>query len=249
MSSTRDTLFEGRLVLHQLPRGSYRTNVDALWLAAFAAEGRPSRFAVDLGSGVGPVGLTLLLVGAARFVVFAERDDDARALALANLAHNRLEERGAVAESAAAAAATYRGEADLVVCNPPYFSPGAGPASPGRGSARTAPLAPFVEAARALLGKKGRACFVYPAPEVEHLLGELRRVGLVAKCLRFVHARSAVAARIALVEARAAKPGGLVVLPPVIERVGAAYTDETRALLRGEVAVARRWELRPLAGS
>src|SRR5690606_34260915 len=48
---TRDTLFGGQLHLTQPARG-YRTNVDALLLAHFAALPGRAQLAVDLGAGV-----------------------------------------------------------------------------------------------------------------------------------------------------------------------------------------------------
>ena len=80
---------------------------------------------------------------------------------------------------------------------------------------------PFLQAAAALLARKtGRALFSYPAPQLAELLGRAEQVGLVAKRLRLVHAREDKPARLALVELRAARPGGLVVEPPLIEWLG-----------------------------
>src|SRR5882724_862514 len=73
---TEDALFCGRLTLMQPARGAgYRTNVDAILLGAFAAaEHRRVKTAVDLGAGVGAVGLTLLYFDVAEKVVFIEKD-------------------------------------------------------------------------------------------------------------------------------------------------------------------------------
>src|SRR5579871_1698704 len=86
VEATQDALFGGSVVLFQPPRGAgYRTNVDALLLAAFAAAPTPGNAALvvparagdrgvrqpplrprsapvafDLGAGVGAVGLALL---------------------------------------------------------------------------------------------------------------------------------------------------------------------------------------------
>jgi tRNA1Val (adenine37-N6)-methyltransferase len=237
VSSTRDTLFGGRLVLHQLPRGAYRTNVDALWLAAFAARKRPARLVVDLGAGVGPIGLALLRFDAARNALFAEKDPAARALLERNLEANELTLRATVFGAVEGLAALHRGVADLAVCNPPYFTPGTGPEgpSPQRARARYAPLEGFLRAARSVLGTKGRACFVYPTQELPRFLAGLESVGLVPKRLRFVHARLDTEARVALVEAMAARPGGLRILPPFVEREGSGYSEEALRIFRGEL--------------
>ena len=84
--------------------------------------------------------------------------------------------------------------------------------------------ATFVDAARALLGKRGRACFVYPARELVDLVETLRRAGLEPKRMRAVRATAEGAARVVLVEAMAAKAGGLVVEPECVERAGRRAT-------------------------
>jgi len=205
--------------LHQLPRGAYRSNADAFLLADFAAA-RSCRRAVDLGAGVGAVGLALLDRGAAARVILVEIDAAAAALAQRNLDENGWTARGEViVRDVRHLAAGDAGAPDLVVCNPPYVAPGRGraPSDPGRARARQGDLASFVDAARRVLGRRGRAAFVYPANEATTLLATLRAAGLEPKRLRAVHARAKSRARVVLVEAQPAKPGGLDVLPPLVE--------------------------------
>ena len=206
-------------ILHQLPRGAYRSNGDAHLLADFAAA-RRCRRAVDLGAGIGAIGLTLLEHGAAEHVLFVEIDAAAAALAQQNLDENGWTARGEViACDVRHLDASAAGGPDLVVCNPPYVAPGRGrpPSHPGRARARQGDLAAFVDAARRVLGRRGRAAFAYPAGEATTLLAALRAAGLEPKRLRAVHARPGSRARIVLVEAQPAKAGGLDILPPLIE--------------------------------
>jgi len=243
---THDTLFGGRVTLFQPRRGTgYRTNVDALLLARFAAPalpataGRPSlgtvAVAYDLGSGVGAVGLSLLRFGAARRVVFVEIDGQSAAMARRNLTANEWATRGEVVSGDVRDVARTRpGDAGLVVCNPPYVAPGRGRAAPSEARARIGELGTFVEAARQLAGRRARVCFIYPAAELGTLLGTLESHGLHAKRLRFVHATVAVPARVALVDARAGRPGGLTVLPALVERSQGGYTPELESLLSGD---------------
>ncbi len=218
--ATSDTLFDGAVKLAQPARGlGYRVNVDAILLGRFAAEGATAghraKAAWDLGAGVGAVSLSLLHAAAVETAVLVERDPDAAALAVENLAANDWTARGRVI-TADVATLDDDGVADLVVCNPPYTPPGRGRAGsvPARHAARAGELGLFVAAARRVLARRGRVCFVYPAPELVTLLATFRDHGLEAKRLRFVHARPDLAARVVLVEAKAAKAGGLVVLPP-----------------------------------
>ena len=94
-------------------------------------------------------------------------------------------------------------------------------------AARSGELAPFLAAAAAVVARKtGRALFSYPAPQLAELLRGAEAAGLVAKRLRLVHAREDKPARLALIELRAAKPGGLVVEPPLIEWLGRRRSPE-----------------------
>lgn len=231
--ATQDALFGGSVVLFQPPRGAgYRTNVDALLLAAFATSAKVASVAFDLGAGVGAVGLALLRLGAARRVVFVEIDEHPAAMARRNLDANGWTTRGEVVRGDVRdVARARRGEASLVVCNPPYVAPGRGRVAPAQARARTGELGTFVEAARQAAGRKARVCFVYPAPELATLLSCLSTEGLHAKRLRFVHGTPETPARIALVEAQAGKAGGLHVLPALVERGARGYTPEMQALL------------------
>jgi tRNA1Val (adenine37-N6)-methyltransferase len=234
--SATDTLFGGRVVLHQPARGGgYRVNVDALILAAFAAARGRARFAADLGAGVGAVALGLLHLGGATRVLLVERDRAAADLARANLVANGWHDRGeVVCEDVAAAARAHRGTADLCVCNPPYVRPGRGRTpAPARAHARSGALGPFTAAARTLCGRRARACFVYPAHELAALFAELRAAGLEPKRLRLVHAAAGRDARIALVEAQPGKAGGLRLEPPLVERDAGGLSREMRALVGG----------------
>lgn len=232
--ATQDALFGGSVVLFQPPRGAgYRTNVDALLLAAFATASKVAAIAFDLGAGVGAVGLSLLRLGAARRVVLVEIDAQPASMARRNLDANGWTDRGEVVRGDVRdVARARRGEASLVVCNPPYVAPGRGRVPEAEARARSGELATFVEAARQAAGRRARVCFVYPAQHLGELLGALAVEGLHAKRMRFVHATPDAPARVVLVEALAGRPGGLHVMPPLVER-GAArgYTPEMQALL------------------
>src|SRR5262245_60590999 len=157
---TQDALFAGALSLRQPARGSgYRVNVDAILLAAFAAgvldasssnrRHSSARHAVDLGAGVGAVGLSLLHFGAARRVTLVEIDGGLAQLASANAQDNGWPDRVHVVHAdVRKASSELRAQADLVVCNPPYVAPGRGRAPlPHIRSAKYGELGAFIQAA------------------------------------------------------------------------------------------------------
>ena len=227
---TKDALFEGRLMVWQPAQGAgYRTNVDAILLAAFAATGK-ARVAVDLGAGVGAVGLTLLSFGAAaRRDVPREGRGGRRALQAQPegepIRRARRRARRRFRAPLEATARTLVHTAQLVVANPPYVTPArdgrrsADRPPTGRLAGRQGSLAPFVRAAAAALGRRGRACFVYPAHALLELTALARQSGLEPKRARFVHGKADRPARVALVELARAKPGegGR---PPALVEVG-----------------------------
>jgi tRNA1Val (adenine37-N6)-methyltransferase len=252
--ATEDALFGGSLVLFQPLRGAgYRTNVDALLLAWFASTGlpvtespdsvvpavhatsRPAQTAFDLGAGVGAVGLALLRFGAAKRVVFVEIDEQPAAMARRNLDANGWADRGEVVRGDVRdVARSRRGEATLVVCNPPYTAPGQGQIRAAEARARCGDLAAFAHAARQVAGKRARVCFVYRAQELAALVACLANEGLHAKRMRFVHGTRDAAARVVLLEARVGRRGGLFVMPPLVEREAHGYTREMESLLAKE---------------
>jgi tRNA1(Val) A37 N6-methylase TrmN6 len=235
--TVRDALFGGALTLWQPARG-YRVNVDTLLLASFAASGRPrARRVVDLGSGAGALGLSYAFLAAALRIDFVERDASLADLANRNLAETRstgavhradLEARGLPRELS--------GCADLVLSNPPFFETGT--ARPGRDAtdaARRGPLGPFLRAANAALGRRAAACFVYPSAALSEFFARASELKLVPKRLRLVHAYSTSSSRLALIELRRAKPGGLVVEPPLVEwATRGVRSSELEALVSGK---------------
>lgn len=239
-SVTEDALFEGAVVLVQPARGhGYRANVDALLLAAFAVRRRTARLALDLGAGVGTVALALEHLGGARSLLLVEREPTLVELATANLARNGLASRGRVvrldlADGLGSLPQIIRA-ADLVVANPPYVTlerTRIGIPQGSRWEARHGDLGPFVRAAADALAHRGRACFVYPAHALLDLMSLARRAGLEPKRLRMVHGAVGRPARVALVELARARPGGLVVEPPLFERADGAPSAELVALLQ-----------------
>ena len=159
---TEDQPAPGLRVLQ--PRRGYRWGVEVYALAAFALgiggpEPMPAATAIELGSGSGVVSLLLASLGLR--VRGWERDPAWVALARASARHSRFpgSARFAVRD---VRAPTRAGPADVVVCNPPWFPPAAGPISPDarKAAARTmlhGTVQDFVEAG---LRSAPRVCVV-----------------------------------------------------------------------------------------
>lgn len=224
-ATTSDALLGGALRLLQ-PKQGYRINVDSLLLVDFAGPRRVERL-VDLGAGVGALGLLALQRGIARRALLVEADPQLVTLARENLRTSGFD--GEARELDLARGKLRESALPLVLCNPPYFPAHSHrPAqSPAKALARSGELLPFLAAAAALVARKtGRALFCYPAPQLPELLRMAEQVGLVAKRLRLVHSRIDQPARLALLELRAARPGGLVIEPPLVEWVGRRRSPE-----------------------
>lgn len=128
-----DRLFGGRLALHQPARG-HRVGTDAVLLAAAAPE-IPRGLIVDVGAGVGAVGLALAQKNPGAQIVLLEKNAPAAAFARENVALNGLEARTRVVEADLFDVPARKAEglveaAELVVTNPPFLTAGAARRSP-----------------------------------------------------------------------------------------------------------------------
>ena len=235
-----DALLRGRVPLCQPAKG-YRTNVDALWLSSFARRETPSRRCLDLGAGVGAIGLSLVVTGGARAATLFDVDPSLIALAAQNARAASVDAvvDAMVGDVREPLPIALRNAFDLVVANPPYGVDVAAKKSPhpARARARTGDegtLLAFARAARGALGAKGRACFVFPAPDVARLFVALRAVGLEPKRMRMVHPLPEAPARVVLVEAKPARPGGLRVEAPLVAMIDkGVWSDEARRIVEG----------------
>jgi len=236
-ATTTDTLYDGAVQLRQ-PATGYRVNVDAPLLAAFAARGRRADLAVDLGAGVGSVSLGLHYLGAAARFALVEREPVLLRLAVENAQTARMSSESFGCDLGGGLPDPLHQAADLVVSNPPFFNPSNSRQSrdPEKVRARFGALEPFLAAAGAALqGARSRAAFVYPARDLSHFLACAEAAKLVPKSLRLVHADASSPARVALIELRRAKPGGLVIQAPLFEwsEKGVRSPELTR-ILAGE---------------
>jgi tRNA1Val (adenine37-N6)-methyltransferase len=237
---TLDEFLRGRLRLWQ-PRVGYRVSVDSLLLAHFVGA-PPFGRVVDLGAGVGVIGLALAERDPSAEVTLAELQPALVALARRNVDENGLGARMHVvevdlADEAAARAALAGGSFDRVVASPPFFPRAAGPTVPDAGEAIARhelrlTVVGLARAARRLLAPGGRAAVVYPADRLVALLAALDAEGLKPVRLRPIYPRPAAEANRVLVEAVKGSRGGLSLEPPFLVRQSdSTYSEEARAAL------------------
>ena len=167
---TEDRWLGGRLVLLQPKRG-HRVGTDAALLIAAAGDVRQGRI-VDVGAGVGAVGLALAQRAPLASADLVEIDPELAQLAESNAARNGLSERvrvlrvDALNPSERRSAGLAAGLADCVVTNPPFFDARAVRASPDKGKARAhvmpgATLADWIQASLAILAPGGRFVMIH----------------------------------------------------------------------------------------
>src|SRR6188474_776246 len=123
---TADAFLGGRLRLYQ-PSSGHRAGTDTVLLAA-SVPATASGLAIDVGAGVGAVGLAAALAAPGLRIALLERESALAALARANVAANRLDGRAFVAHADllspdfCRAAGLEPASADLVLTNPPFLS-------------------------------------------------------------------------------------------------------------------------------
>jgi tRNA1Val (adenine37-N6)-methyltransferase len=197
MSSSGDTSLDsirrGELMLEQ-PRSGYRFTIDPVLLADFAGRflpAAPSRL-VDLGAGVGVVGLLLARRWPATSVLLVELQPELAELAEANVRRNQLDDR--VEVRCLDLRESWRWQdfgASVAVSNPPFYKVGSGRSSPSLQVSlarheHACSAGELVAAAASGLGPGGQLALVHAAEREAELLQELGRQGLAPKALRRV---------------------------------------------------------------
>ena len=191
-----DRLLDGRLRLLQ-PRRGHRAGSDAILLAAALPQLGQGAL-LDMGAGVGTVGLAAALMQPELRVTLLERDPELAALAARNAGLNDTAGRVTVIAgdvTARAAILTELGLAsasfDAVAMNPPFYPPGGSRASPvpNRKAAHVAEgtLTPWLRTARRLLRPGGHLALIHRAEALPEVLAGLE-TGFGAVAVRPVHA-------------------------------------------------------------
>jgi tRNA1(Val) A37 N6-methylase TrmN6 len=238
-ATSDDALLGGRLIVRQ-PLKGHRVGSDAILLAAAAPAAGVSRL-VDVGAGVGAVGLAILRRMGGAHADLVERDADLAALAGQNAARNGLAAQTRVLcvdvgeARARRAAGLVDAAADLVVTNPPFFdaqrvriSPEAGRAgahvfAKAATGAGKQPLETWIVASLALLRAGGRLVMIH-RPDALAILP--------------VHPNANAAAHRILIAGVKGARGPIRLRPGlVLHDSSGAFTPQAEAIHRGEALI------------
>ena len=243
---TADRLLGGRLSLVQRSTG-HRAGTDAIVLAAAAGILDGDRF-VDVGAGVGTVGLAMALRCAGATGILLEADPTAATLARENCARNGLDGRVRVVEADLFDKPLPRPadlafeSASLVVGNPPFYLSGEVRSSPDAGRALAHNLdsrshGDWVRAMLALLAPKGRFVIIHRPEALPALLEAcLGRLGaVVVRPIQARRGRDAV--RILLGGTKGSRAPFRIAPAFVLHEADGSFTPEAEAVHRGDTVL------------
>jgi tRNA1(Val) A37 N6-methylase TrmN6 len=229
---TEDALLGGRVQLLQPARG-YRVAIDAVLLAA-AVEARAGERVLDLGTGVGSVGLCLAARVPGCAVVGIELQPELAALARRNAALNGVEDRVQIRiHDIATALPADLGTFDHVATNPPYLAAAVADPSPNPSKAlatveSSADLARWLEVAAGALKPAGTLLAIHRSDRLEEIARHLVRLGLGDIAVK----RLPPAARVLVRARRSEKLQRTEALPFTLHRADGGYTEAAEAVLR-----------------
>jgi tRNA1(Val) A37 N6-methylase TrmN6 len=229
---TEDTLLGGRVRLLQPARG-YRVAIDAVLLAA-AVDAAPHERVLDLGAGVGAVGLCVAARLPGCSVVGVELQPHLAVLAERNASLNGMMARVRtvthdLARPLPAALAGF----DHVVTNPPYLAAAVADPSPDASKAlatveSSADLARWLAVAAGAAKPAGTLLVIHRSDRLDEIVGHLEQLGWGDVTLK----RLPPAARVLVRARKADRPGRREAPALLLHGPGGGYTGEAEAVLR-----------------
>lgn len=242
---TCDEIFDGALSIWQRKKG-YRFGLDSILLATDLPELPEEALVVELGAGQGAVALTIAHQHPRWKVLALERQESLLELLRTNIAENDLKNLEVIAGDLREHRRLFQAHsADLVVANPPYFSPGA--RRPSANAERAAArhelfggIEDFVAAAAYILKQRGWLQMIAPPLRLRDALQSADGTDLSLASLRFYHSHREDPAYLSELRWRRGGAADMVIRPPLFiyadnPRQGEKkYSPETTARLQRE---------------
>ncbi|WP_201353124.1 tRNA1(Val) (adenine(37)-N6)-methyltransferase [Hydrogenimonas urashimensis] len=219
-------------MLFYQPEEGYRFNSDSMFLYDFISSFAPRGKVLDVGCGVGVIGL-LLARDFPIELTMVEKQEMMAKLAEKNINANRVE-----AELVRSDFLDFDSKKrfDLIVSNPPFYHPKVIRSDDEHMQICRyndhLPIEPFFGKVKSLLAPRGRFIFCYDARQVGALFARLADVGLRVEDVRFVHPKKERPAKLVLIHARNNSKGLCRVWPPFIVFEGDAYGEEAEKIFK-----------------
>ena len=212
---------------------AFPPSTDSFLLGSFPKIRKGDRVC-DLGAGMGLLGLLLWAREPSIKLTAVELQGDACELCRRNYADNGIDGTVLQADLRDCKRLVQAGSCDLVICNPPYFSPNSGFSAEGkRGQARSelsAALDDVCAAAAWLLPTGGRLALVYRTERLPELLETAKRYFLEPKRLLLAQKNVTNVPKIVLLECKKGANPGLQAEPVLLlENADGEETAEVRA--------------------
>ncbi|MDB5489401.1 MAG: methyltransferase protein [Reyranella sp.] len=229
---TEDTVMGGRVKLLQ-PRRGYRIAVDAVLLAA-AVDTRAGDSVLDLGAGVGAVGLCIAARVADCHITGIELQPELASLAERNAALNDAKERvRTLVHDLARPLPAGLGLFDHVATNPPYLTAAVADPPPDHSKAlatieSSANLVRWLTVATEALKPAGMLLAIHRSDRLEEIVSVLAGLGWGDVTVKHLPP----AARVLIRARRGKELQRQVAKPLVLHRPEGGYTDEAEAILR-----------------
>lgn len=224
--------------LYQYRKG-YRFSVDSLLLFNFVTLKRVERIA-DLGAGSGIIGILLAKRYKESMVSLFEIQRTLFDLAIKNIEINSLQERVKAfhvdMREISLLYPSLKSAFDMVVSNPPFRKIRSGRINPDEEKAMarheiTIDLPSIVGASDFLIRPKGRVFLIYHPSRLSEVIGQLKKGGIEAKRLQFIHSSIFTEAKMVLIEGvKGGRTGLKVEKPFFIYNENGEYSEEMRAV-------------------
>ncbi len=203
------------MFLYQPSKG-YRYNSDSIFLYDFIRRFNPKGRVLDVGCGVGIVGLLVARDFDVEMSVI-DKQEYMINYATKNYHANNLKVEAYIGDFAHFGSSA---KFDYIISNPPFYDSAVTQSEDERiNIARYShhlPMEQMIKNTKRLLAPRGYFIFCYDAKQADSVLHQLKISKLNPETIRFVHPKADREAKIALIAARVGSKAMLRVLPPLI---------------------------------